>query len=157
AVAALLQLAERLQARRLALDHWVALLAGLLRGGFAEETAEIAAMALRALPQNPQLHYWRGNALRVAGRLDDAARELQAALHSEPAHRDAALSLAFMLREQGRYDAAAQILVASARTRDAQPAELQATIGFLRECGAFAAGHALLQAAHARWPDNLDI
>jgi len=156
-LAALLQLAERLQTHSLRLDDWAALLAGLLRGGFAEEAAEIAALALRSLPQNPQLHYWRGNALRVAGRPDDAELELRAALRNDARHRDAALSLAFMLREQGRYDAAAQILVASAQARDAQPAELQATIGFLRECGAFGAGYALLRAAHARWPDNLDI
>jgi len=45
-------------------------------------TGTTFALALRALPQNPQLHYWRGNALRVAGRLDDAERELRAALRS---------------------------------------------------------------------------
>ena len=155
--ATLPRLLERLHARPLLDDEWTMAVGALLRGGFSAAASETAGVALRHFPQNPQLHYFHGNALRLCGRFDAAERELRALLRHQPRHRDAALSLAFMLREQGRYDAAVQVLLDSTRARHADAAETLATLGFLRECGAFGAAHALAQQARARWPGNAEI
>jgi tetratricopeptide (TPR) repeat protein len=156
-VAALALLHLRLVNPPAPLQLWIDLAAGLLRSGFAFAAAELAGSALRHFPQNAQLHYWRGNALRVSGQLADAERELRELLRLHPDHREAALSLAFMLREQGRYDAAAQTMITSARARAGTAAETLATLGFLRECGAFEAAHELAEHACTRWPESAEL
>jgi tetratricopeptide (TPR) repeat protein len=155
--AALARLHTRLAAPPAPLQVWLDAVTGLLRNGFAAGAAELAGDALSHFPQNPQLHYWRGNALRVAGQFADAEHELRELLRVNPDHRDAALSLAFMLREQGRYGAAAQAMIDSVHARHAAAAEILATLGFLRECGAFEAACTLAEAAHSRWPDNAEL
>ena len=153
--AALSQLQERLRGHDA--TAWALAVAGLLRAGFSAAAGAAATSALRHFPQNPQLHYWHGNVLRVEGRVAEAEQVLRDLLRAAPQHRDAALSLAFMLREQGRYAAAAQVLVASTNARAPDRVEIQATLAFLRECGAFDAALTLAQAARAHWPDSVEI
>lgn len=138
-------------------ETWIALITGLLRAGFVASALELSDAALALFPHDVALLYWRGNALRVGGRSAEAEQALRALLHAHPDHRDAALSLAFMLRQQGRTQAAAQLIVASTRARAPDPAETQANLVFLRECGAFDAACELAAGARARWPDNADI
>src|ERR1700757_1878561 len=70
----------------------------MLRNGFAEPAAAVLAAGLQQHPRHAQLHYLRGNALRVAARVDDAETDFREALALSPGHRQAALSLAHMRR-----------------------------------------------------------
>src|SRR5258706_5355840 len=81
----------------------------MIRGGFAEPAAAVLASALEQYPHDVELHYLRGNALRVSQRLDEAEQDFRIALARAPGHRQASLSLAFMLRERGRINAAAEV------------------------------------------------
>jgi len=154
---ALAEVIADLRRRRASAPAWARLAQHLLGGQRFGMARRALDAALEQFPQLPDLVYLRGNALRMEGNPGEAERNLRAVLAKLPAHREAALSLAFMLREQGRYDAAAQVVFASAQARTADVAETQAALGFLRECGAFAAAHALAQQARARWPENVEI
>ena len=128
----------------------------LLRSGHAEPAAALLAAGLTQHRGNAELHYLRGNALRVSGHRQLAEAELRAALAAQPALRDAALSLAFMLREQGRCEAAASVVLAFAPHETAADRTL-ALIEFLRESGTLAPARTLATAARARWPDDARI
>lgn len=112
---------------------------------------------MRAAPPTIDERYRNGNALRMAGNVGAAEMELRAVLAADPAHRDAAYSLAFMLREQGRTQAAANVV--SSWWQRAQPeadASL-AAIGFLVECAEHAQADEIARAARQRWPRDARI
>ena len=144
-------------ARDAAAEGWRDVAVGLIRAGYGAEAIRLLEAALKRFPRSIDLRYCHGNALRMGGRNDLAEINYRDVLRHDPRHRDAALSLAFMLRENGRTNAAADAMAASLRARDGDAAETQETLGFLRECGAYARAHALARAARARWPEDANI
>jgi tetratricopeptide (TPR) repeat protein len=126
----------------------------MIRGGFAEPAAAVLASALENYPDDVELHYLRGNALRVSQRYDEAEQDFRKALTRTPGHRQASLSLAFMLREHGRINAAAEVALALWRHHRDDPVLAQALLDFLRDSGAHVQANAIAEAAHARWPDH---
>ncbi|MDR3388056.1 MAG: sulfotransferase [Rudaea sp.] len=147
-------LMDRLQAQPHAAGTWTQVVVDLVRGGFHPVAIAVADAAMQHFPQVAQLRYWRANALRLTGRRDEAEQGFRALLHHHPEHRDAAMSLAFMLREQGRLDAAAQVVVALAGAIVGDAEQSLALLAFLRECGAHAQAIGIAAAAHERWPED---
>lgn len=133
---------------------WAGLGNGLLRAGFAEPAAALLAAAQQHYPADAELHYLRGNALRVAQRAEDAEGELRAALRCAPGHRGAALSLAFLLREQGRIEAAGDALAGQWRAGRGDAAQALEAIEFLRGCGALRQARAIADSALAAAPGH---
>ena len=136
---------------------WQQVANGVIRSGFPEPAAQLLDAAIGRFPQAHDLRYWRGNALRLSARSELAECDFRNVLLSEPVHRDAALSLAFMLREQGRLAAATEVIIASWHARGGDPAEVLAMLAFLRECNAYAQAHQIAQAACRRWPENVEM
>lgn len=120
----------------------------------APAAAGSALLRCRFVNADADLHYRRGNELRLAGRAVEAEAALCEALVLVPGHADASLSLAFLLREQGRLRAAsAAILVrwqAQPRTRDD---DLRA-LTFLRECQQSDMAEIVAIAALDHFPDD---
>jgi len=107
-----------------------------------------------ASPQAIEARYRNGNALRMAGDVAAAEAELRGVLSDQPAHRDAAFSLAYMLREQGRTEGAAEVVsVWCAHARPDADASLGA-LGFLVECAAYGRALEIARAARQRWPSD---
>lgn len=98
------------------------------------------------------VRYRNGNALRVAGDFAAAEAEFRAVLQRDPAHRDAAYSLAFMLREQGRTGAAAAAVSSWWSHAATSADDALAASGFLIECADYANADTIAGAAHANWP-----
>src|SRR5579884_573747 len=138
-------------------EAWRQTAAGMIRADRPRAALSLLDAALQRFPRDVELRYWRGNALRLNGLVEQAESVYREVLGEDPCHRDAALALAFLLREQGRIVAASAVVSASTRSRAADAAESQANLGFLRECGAFAAAHELAQEARARFPDDAGI
>lgn len=136
---------------------WAHLGEAMIRGGFAEPAAAVLASALEHYPDNVELHYLRGNALRVSQRYEEAEQDFRHALSRQPSHRQASLSLAFMLREHGRINAAAEVALALWRHHGDDAALALALLDFLRDSGAHVQANAIAGAAHARWPDHARI
>jgi tetratricopeptide (TPR) repeat protein len=150
-------LIARLRESRHTAQFWAHLGEAMIRGGFAEPAAAVLASALEHYPDDVELHYLRGNALRVSQRYDEAEQDFRQALSRKPAHRQASLSLAFMLREHGRINAAAEVALALWRHHRDDPALALALLDFLRDSGAHIQANAIAEAAHAYWPDNARI
>ena len=150
-------LIARLGGSRHAASFWAHLGEAMIRAGFAEPAAAVLASALGHYPDDVELHYLRGNALRVSQRYDEAEQDFRQALSRKPAHRQASLSLAFMLREHGRINAAAEVALALWRHHRDDPALALALLDFLRESGAHIQANAIAEAAHAHWPDHARI
>jgi len=136
---------------------WAATGAALTRNGFAEPAAAVLAAALQIYPRHVELQYLRGNALRVAQRPDEAEQDFRAALGLAPAHRQAALSLAFMLREQGRVGAAGDVVLGQWRADHGSAAQTLELLEFLRGSGAHRQARSLADAAQAHWPGHAQI
>jgi tetratricopeptide (TPR) repeat protein len=98
--------------------------------------------------------YRNGNALRIAGDFVAAEAEFHAVLARDPAHRDAAYSLAFMLREQGRTGAAATAIASWWSHAATSAEEALAAIGFVIECADYPHADAIARDAHERWPTD---
>jgi tetratricopeptide (TPR) repeat protein len=154
ATAALL---DRLQSPLLAAGIWTDVVVGLARTGFAPIAVDVADAAMLHFPQVVELLYWRANALRLSARHAEAEQGFRALLRRQPDHRDAALSLAFMLREAGRIDAAAQVIVDLAGTQMGDARQTLALLGFLRECGAYAQAIDIANSARAHWPEDASV
>jgi tetratricopeptide (TPR) repeat protein len=151
ATAALLR---RLQSPLLDAGVWTDVVVGLVRTGFAPVAVEVADAAMLHFPQVVELLYWRANALRLSARHAEAERGFRALLRRQPDHRDAALSLAFMLREDGRIEAATRVIVDLAHAHVADARQMLALLGFLRECGAYASANEIASGARNRWPQD---
>ena len=136
---------------------WAHLGEAMIRGGFAEPAAAVLASALEHYPDDVELHYLRGNALRVSQRYVEAEQDFRKALARKPGHRQASLSLAFMLREHGRIDAAAEVVLALWHHHHDDPALVLALLEFLRDSGAHLQANAIAEAAYAHWPDHARI
>src|SRR5262249_12848724 len=109
--AACQQLIADLQQADVSAAQWQQLLSALLARGWAGLAAHVGEQPLHHHAQACELRYLWGNALRLHDQPHAAERELRAVLSAEPQHRNAALSLAFLLREQGRIQAAAQVIL----------------------------------------------
>ena len=94
---------------------WARVGDAMMRAGFAEAAAAVISAGMQQHPGSAELQYARGNALRIGQRFEDAEADFRAALELAPGHRNAALSLAYMLREHGRIKAAADVLLAVGR------------------------------------------
>lgn len=104
-------------------------------------------------PTSPvDARYRNGNALRMSGDVEAAEAEFRRALASDPGHRDAAYSLAFMLREQGRTGAAAQVIGDWWKQAAPSADAALAAIGFVIECADYPCADAMAFDAHRRWP-----
>lgn len=133
---------------------WARVGDAMMRAGFAEPAAAVISAGLQQYPENAELQYARGNALRIGQRFEDAEADFRAALALAPGHRNAALSLAYMLREQGRIDAAADVLLAAGRENAPDAKFVLALLEFLRDSGAHAHARRLVETARHRSPDN---
>jgi len=150
-------LIARLHESRHPAVFWAHLGEAMIRGGFAPPAAAVLASALEQYPDDVELHYLRGNALRVSQRYDEAEQDFRKALGRNPAHRQASLSLAFMLREHGRINAAADVALALWRHHRDDAVLALALLDFLRESGAHVQANAIAEEAHAHWPDHARI
>lgn len=90
----------------------------------------------------------RGAQLVQAQMLGSAQEQFEAALVAYPAHRDAALGLAFVLRNQGRYSAAADVLERFLTAIGPDVGTVLSVVQFLRECQ-------LRERAFALWERHL--
>jgi tetratricopeptide (TPR) repeat protein len=133
---------------------WAAVADAMMRNAFAEPAAGVLASALQQYPRHAELHYLRGNALRVARYFDEAETEFRAALALSPAHRQASLSLAYMLRDLGRINAAADVVLAVGRAQASDTSLALTLIEFLRQSGAHAQARELAEAARRHVPAN---
>jgi len=138
-------------------DFWARVGDALSGNGFAEAAAALLAAGLQQHPRQAQLHYLRGNALRVSQRHAEAETDFRAALRLSPGHRQAALSLAFMRRELGRIEAAGDAILAQWRAEHGNAEQSLELLEFLRESGAQKQARALAAAAQARWPQHARI
>src|SRR5215471_15721318 len=77
---ALTTLVGRLRAPMREPAVWAAVADAMMRKGFAEPAAGVLASALQQYPRNAELHYLRGNALRVAQYFEEAEADFRAAL-----------------------------------------------------------------------------
>ena len=153
-LAALTTLVGRLREPMREPSVWAAVADAMTRNGFGEPAAGVLASALQHYPRNAELHYLRGNALRVTRYFDEAEADFRAALAQAPAHRQATLSLAYMLREQGRVNAAADVVLALGRAQAADTALALTLLEFLRQSGAHAQARSLADAARRHAPAN---
>lgn len=95
--------------------------------------------AIAHWPQDPQLHYWRGNALRLLGDVAAAAAAFRAVLRHDPASTEAALALAHTLRDAGQIGSAGRELLQYRQQRPAaDPAFDMQCAEFLFGCRLFA-------------------
>ncbi len=135
-------------------DFWAQVGAALSRDGFAEPAAALLAAGLQLHPRHAQMHYLRGNALRVSQRHAEAETDFRTALRLAPGHRQAALSLSFMLREHGRIDAAGDVILAQWHADPGDAGQSIELLEFLRESGAQKQARTLASAAQSRWPQH---
>ncbi len=104
-----------------------------------------------------ELHYQRGNALRMRGEFVQAEAVLRDVLRSAPSHRDAAYSLAHLLREDGRLNAAANVVAALWENMPHSADEALAALAFLTECSAWMQAQTIARDARSRWPDDARV
>ena len=157
ALAPLAALVAQLRAPLRDAAFWAQVADALIRNGFAEPAAALLAVGLQHHPRAAELHYLRGNALRMVQRPAEAEPELRAALALRPAHRQAALSLAFMLRELGRINAAADVVLSLWREQPGDAGQALELLGFLRESGAPAQARVVAEEAYRRWNGDARI
>lgn len=138
-------------------DTCCQLAALLVRSGHAPTAGSLLDVALVRFSDALELHYWRGNALRMCGATDEAERELRGVLRRQPAHRDASYSLASMLREEGRLRAAADVVTALWNSAQFDAEGALGAIGFLVECAAFTQALPMVHEARRRWPRDARI
>lgn len=121
--------------------------------------AALAALrqALQLAPAQRDVHYWMGNALRLAGRAVDAEAEFRALLQQNPGDAESAFALAFLLREQGRSGALADILLPLARAPGADLVTLLKITGFLRDSNLFEEAIEVLQRAIGLRPEDAGL
>lgn len=139
------------------LSGWLDAARGLIGAEQAGAAVELLDAASQRFPDQVELTYWRGNALRMSWRFVDAEKALREVLNVQHTHRDAALSLAIMLRDQGRLRAASETIVASAHARADQHDEILAALVFLRQCGQHPLAHELARTALKRWPQDPSV
>lgn len=117
-------------------------------------SAEILTEALKRWPNDLELRYRLGNALRMSGQVMQAEAMLRAVLKRRPRHTDAALSLAFMLRDAGRPNAAGEV-IAELDANEKPAAQVCAGyIEFLHQCHQYRRAGELCQRALARTPQD---
>ena len=124
----------------------------LLRTGHAATALALLDGAMRSDPGCVDLHYQRGNALRMLGQSQSAEEELRHVLQRNPAHRDAAYSLAYLLREQARTRSACAAMAALADARQDDRDVTVAALQFLVESDDYAAAGELAARGASRWP-----
>ena len=112
---------------------------------------------MAASPQPIEARYRNGNALRMAGDVTAAETELRGVLAEQPAHRDAAYSLAYMLREQGRTDSAARIVANWWQHAQPDADAVLGALGFLVECAAYTRAADIARVAGRRWPGDARV
>ena len=110
--------------------------------------------AVQRIPESATLHYLLGNALRMSARPVEAEAALRQAIHLDPAHANASLSLAHLLREQGRMRALADVMTALWHHEARTLASDQRTLGFLCECERFVEADSLLAPILEAHPDD---
>ncbi len=116
--------------------------------------AALLGQAVTRWPQDAELRFRLGNALRLSQRHSEAEREFRETLRLNPGHEPAALSLSFMLRDAGRIDAAcAEMLALWGRQGGAAEAALKAG-RFLDECGRPQWASRVYREALARTPQD---
>ena len=150
-------LCARVDALAPGVDACCQLAALLVRGGHAPTAGLLLDIALARFPGTIELHYWRGNARRMCGAIDEAERELRGVLRRQPAHRDASYSLATMLRDEGRLLAAADVVTALWNSAQFDAEGALGAIGFLIECAAFTQALPIVREARRRWPQDTRI
>lgn len=87
-------------------------LGGLLLGTYyqVEQAQQCFERAIALDPANPTGHYGLGNALRAAGRLEEALQRYQRALELSPGHLDAIAKMAGIYEQRREYAKAHEIL-----------------------------------------------
>ena len=150
----LTQLIARLRESMSGALFWGRVGEAMTRGGHADGATALLSAGLQQHPRTAELHYLRGNALRVTARYADAEADFREALKLAPAHRQAALSLAYMLREHGRITAAADVILAVGRQHAGDSPFMLALLDFLRDSGAHAQARTLADLARARAPGH---
>jgi tetratricopeptide (TPR) repeat protein len=129
----------------------------VLRAGYAAAALALLDGAIRRDPDSIELHYQRGNALRVLGQPQSAEEELRWTVKRNPAHRDAAYSLAHLLREEARTRDAGEVMVALANARQADRDVLVAVLQFLIESDGYVDANDLAARATSQFPRDAAV
>jgi tetratricopeptide (TPR) repeat protein len=80
----------------------------------SQQLDELIALLTRALKQGPpseRAHYWRGQLLKRAGRLEEAQRDFRWVVHNNPHHVDAARELRLYEMRRGRSSRSGERLI----------------------------------------------
>jgi tetratricopeptide (TPR) repeat protein len=88
-------------------------------------------------PDDAELYYWLGNALRGCGQIADAEAVFRMLLQNHPDHEQGVWALAFMLRDAGRIEAAAAGVVEFLRNRNSDIDNTLRGLDFLEGCRRF--------------------
>lgn len=120
-------------------------------------SVRLLELARARWPQDIDLRYQLGNALRMAGDNASAESVLRALLVDAPAHENAAASLAFLLREQGRLSAAAQCILTSCRNAPRSRVGDVRAATFLRECQRLELAEDLLKESLVAYPGDAEL
>ena len=117
-------------------------------------SADILAEALTRWPNDLELRYRLGNALRMSGQVTQAEAMLRAVLKRRPRHTEAALSLAYMLRDAGRPNAAGAVIDELDATERPEARISAGYIEFLHQCHQYRRAGELCQRALGRAPQD---
>ena len=127
---------------------------GLYQSGQTEAAVALLYEAKERDPLNPQVLYHLGNALRLAGAMDEAIRALRAAIELDPGLTDAWFSLAFLHFYQRQPTDAEEVLKELCR-RNPNDAMLQhKSAGLLAGFGRHAAAAELFERLLQLQPDH---
>jgi len=126
------QIQESLRQKPLA--AYLQLARALSQAGYDSLVPGILDEARGKWPDDVNLQYSLGNALRMVGDTARAETLLRAVVQQNPLHEKAAHSLAYMLRDAGRTQAAARVMLDLAGQRQWPPEHQLAYAEFLHEC-----------------------
>ncbi len=125
-----------------------------VQSGDGEAALAVLRQAIGQSPRSRTARYWLANALRLAGRADEAETLFRALIAEDPADDDAGFGLAWLLREQGRPTAAAHTLVSLAQSTGHDLPDLLKIAGFLRDSNRFDEAIGVLLQARSLRPDD---
>lgn len=143
-----LELAPRLRGE--SRDSVLAYARAFLEQGLHGMVAVILQDAVMRWPEDAELKFWLGNAMRIWGQPQAAEHWFREVMKQQPAHEGAAQALAFMLRDNGRLNAASQVMVDLYQRLGGGAERCLRSVEFLEGCRRYAAAAQLCRQELAR-------
>jgi len=126
----------------------------LLEQGLPGIVIVVLQDAVLQWPDDVELRFWLGNAMRLSGDISSAEDAFRAALEIDPQHERSALALAHMLRDAGRLEAASTMIV---ELNERLPPSAERTlrdVQFLEGCRRFGKADRLCEKQLQLTPDD---